>query len=136
MTSCFICKEQVGGKLLGIYCYKDGYLKYCGKILNENYKDAKKVDELIALGDLDLLGKNIVSEQIDGLDACVAYSRDFGDDYSDVSASEITLDYVRKNGCNYVYVFGLDNKWRFYYMREKKPELHDLQEALSKENEM
>lgn len=134
--NCFICKEQADGKLLGIYLYQGGHLKHAGRILNDCYKDAKKVDELIALGDLDVLGKNIKSDETDKMDNCVAYARDFGDEYSDVNPSDITLDYANKNGSNYVYVFGLDGKWRFYFLGELKPVLHDLQEAVRKAIEM
>lgn len=41
-----------------VYCHWDGYLEYNGKILQEHY-DSSRANQLVALGDLSSLGKNI-----------------------------------------------------------------------------
>jgi hypothetical protein len=42
-----------------IYCHWDGYLEHNGAILLEHYSASPKVNNLIALGDLSSLGKEI-----------------------------------------------------------------------------
>ena len=42
-----------------IYCHSDGYLEHNGRILFENYTGQKKIERLIALGDLSSLGPEI-----------------------------------------------------------------------------
>lgn len=66
-----------------IYCHSDGYLEYNGVILNHYYKNPKKVNELIELGDISCLGKHInpdpsIEHSFDKRqnDTVVAYHRD------------------------------------------------------------
>jgi len=47
------------GVIKAIYCHSDGYLEYNGSILNQFYQDSAKVNDLIALGDLSVLGATI-----------------------------------------------------------------------------
>lgn len=47
------------GKIESIYCHWDGYPTGNGKILLEHYQDEEKVNELIGLGDLSILGPEI-----------------------------------------------------------------------------
>ena len=39
-----------------IYCHSDGYLEYNGRILDTFYKDEQKINNLINLGDISVLG--------------------------------------------------------------------------------
>jgi len=54
-----IIVQRADGKWARIYCHSDGYLSHNGKILFEHYTDQKKVDRLVALGDLSWLGPEI-----------------------------------------------------------------------------
>ena len=69
-----------------IYCHSDGYPSYNGSVLLEHYQDEEKIDRLLALGDLSLLGAEI-GERHDFEDwefwsnneQCRAYGRDRGE---------------------------------------------------------
>jgi hypothetical protein len=54
--------REPDGTVTSIYCHSDGYLSYNGKILLEHYQDESKIRELIALGDISVLDKNIGSK--------------------------------------------------------------------------
>jgi hypothetical protein len=47
------------GSVTAVYCHWDGYPEYNGKILNENYTTEEKVRELIELGTISSLGRQI-----------------------------------------------------------------------------
>jgi hypothetical protein len=42
-----------------IYCHWDGYPEYVGAILSKHYTDAEKVQSLMAMGDMSVLGIDI-----------------------------------------------------------------------------
>lgn len=48
-----------GNKIKTIYCHWDGYLSHNGAILLQHYSDPNKVNQLINLGDISSLRKNI-----------------------------------------------------------------------------
>lgn len=47
-----------GDKLKSVYCHWDGYLDHNGRILLDHY-DSAKANQLVALGDISSLGKDI-----------------------------------------------------------------------------
>jgi hypothetical protein len=55
-----------GNKVKTIYCHWDGYLANNGEILLKHYKTAKKVNELISLGNISSL-KERVTPTVNGL---------------------------------------------------------------------
>ena len=56
-TRSAIAKLNKDGSVDVVYCHFDGYPSNNGKILLENYTNAKKVQRLLALGDLSYLGR-------------------------------------------------------------------------------
>jgi hypothetical protein len=53
-------EEAAGGKIRSIYCHFDGYPEGgVGTTLFEHYTDEQKIRDLIALGDISSLGKEI-----------------------------------------------------------------------------
>lgn len=54
-----IIVHRADGKWARIYCHWDGYLDHNGKILFEHYTTQKKVEQLVALGDISVLGPEI-----------------------------------------------------------------------------
>jgi len=56
-TRSAIAKLNKDGSVDAVYCHSDGYPSHNGKILLENYTNAKKVQRLLALGDLFYLGR-------------------------------------------------------------------------------
>lgn len=58
-TVAFIAAKCSDGKYRRIICKNDGYLGYAGRVLHEAYKDQEKVDALMQLGDLYILGASL-----------------------------------------------------------------------------
>lgn len=81
-TRSFIFAKLSTGQIKSVYCHSDGYPDYNGRLLNEHYTDQTKVDALLALGDLSILGEEIGEKHsFDNkpVDACTAYGRDRGE---------------------------------------------------------
>jgi hypothetical protein len=86
-----IAMEQEDGSVLSIYCHNDGYVEHNGYILQTHYQDPEKVKELIELGDISSLGKNVSPSGPHSFnqperDVVVAYGRDRGE--SDIAANK------------------------------------------------
>ncbi len=118
-TRSLICKETPNHEYIGIYCHNDGYLNGVGKYLVKNYSTRVKVDALLALGDISTLRAEVapppgVEHSYDhpAFNVCVAYHRDRGEEMS--HARIFTLANYAESWCEYMYVFGLDNKWRYF----------------------
>ena len=120
-----------GDEVYMIYCHFDGYPEYVGKILAEHYADIEKVEELIDLGDLSILGKKIGEKQdFDNRNKgwCLAYGRDRGEEgcearnYVNFKAAENAFDL----DCNdYLYLFD-GQEWLFRLKYAKQ--FHSLRE--------
>ena len=93
-----------------IYCHFDGYPEHNGAILTEYYSNINRVNELLNLGDLSVLGKFIGEKQdFDKrvVGNCLAYGRDRGE--SNVSKKNTGYDELITNqDVDYVYVFDGD----------------------------
>ena len=139
-TRSYIAEELKDGKYKVIYCHFDGYLEHNGEILVNHYKDRKKVEELLTLGDLSSLAENInpdptkehsyeYSKRQENV--CVSYNRDRQDNDPENEAQILTKEEMFKNyWIEYFYIFTLDNKWKYYdYDHE---ELKDVAEDLKK----
>ena len=93
-----------------IYCHFDGYPEHNGAILREHYSNINRVNELLNLGDLSVLGK-FIGEKMDFnkrvQDTCLAYGRDRGE--SNVSKKNSGYDELITNqNVDYVYIFDGD----------------------------
>ena len=112
------------GAVAQIYCHWDGYLEHNGQILNDHYNTYEKVEELIALGDLSTLERNIGVKHPFGPDyniagdadewekkygkMCVVYHRDRGEDltirqYPSLACYEAQANFEEYN---YVFMYG------------------------------
>jgi hypothetical protein len=96
-----------------IYCHFDGYPTGVGATLVEHYTDIDKVNALMKLGDLSVLGEEIGEKQdFNNRDTqnenwCLAYGRDRGE--PNTSVKTITYDeFVNDKGVSYVYLFDGD----------------------------
>ena len=58
-TRSTIALEFADGTVEQVYCHWDGYLEHNGKILQEHYSDPFKLRDLIDMGDISSLGKEI-----------------------------------------------------------------------------
>lgn len=117
-TRSFISKLLPDGSVEGVYCHWDG--DTVGDVLKAHYTDPKKVDELLALGDISSLGPEIGQKHdFDNPTPgyTVAYHRDRGEDmrfvttYPSVSAmrAKVTNDIYAE----YAYVFD-GQAWEAY----------------------
>lgn len=61
-TRALIAKVDHNGQTTVIYSHSDGYPEYVGKVLANYYTDPDKVDALMALGDVSILGISPVDE--------------------------------------------------------------------------
>lgn len=93
-----------------IYCHFDGYPEHNGAILREHYSNINRVNELLELGDLSVLGKFIGEKQDFNKrikDNCLAYGRDRGE--SNVSKKNGGYDeLITSQDVSYVYIFDGD----------------------------
>jgi hypothetical protein len=115
-----------------IYCHFDGYPEHNGAILTEHYSNINRVNELLNLGDLSVLGK-FIGEKMDFdkrvVGNCLAYGRDRGE--SNVSKKNSGYDELITNqNVDYVYVFDGDY-WECH--STWNPELINLYNTTSSE---
>jgi len=103
-----------------IYCHYDGYPEYNGVILQEHYDTPFKVDQLLALGDLSVLGEVIGEKQdFDNYSTrnnnwCLVYGRDRGE--SGVEMRTISQDefFNSRDYVDYLYLYNNDFEWDCY----------------------
>lgn len=117
-TRSAIIVKYSDSKFTGIYCHSDGYPSYNGKLLLEHYTDLKKIEELLALGDISSLAPEI-GEKHD-FDACDAetvraYGRDRGETGIEAKTSKSLKALRNKIDHEYAYVYDVETgKWSVY----------------------
>lgn len=106
-----------GDEIWAIYCHNDGYPEHNGKILCEYYNTIEDVSDLLALGDLSLLGKNLGEkqnfDQPTSYNWCLAYGRDRGEKDTEAQKFETldeAVDYY--HDCDYFYMFD-GREWHY-----------------------
>ena len=86
-THAHIGKKNSDGSITAIYLHYDGYESGgAGDTLRAHYTEESKVDQLIALGSLSVLGDEIGEKQDfnahrSSMNTCLAYHRDRGEDF-------------------------------------------------------
>ena len=144
-TRSLICKQIDKDKYKAIYCHSDGYLEHNGVILYTYYKDKSKVEDLIKLGDISKLGKEVspdsskphnFKERQD--DVTVAYHRDRGEKFhsKDFLTREELIKYSIKSSENILYVYE-DGVWKYIDTMHKNYDSvieHNLKQELIKRN--
>lgn len=123
-TRSTIAMKTEDGKVRAIYCHWDGYVGYNGKMLMGEYTDPAKVKQLIDLGDISSLRKDIGEKhpfdrnheepELDIYeDWTTAYHRDRGEEWSRVAPQ--TYDTVGD------WVEGYDDSWvEYFYLFDGK----------------
>lgn len=115
-TRSHIGKKLQDGTIKYIYCHWDGYPEHNGGILKEYYTDEVKVDTLLELGDLSILGEEIGEQQdFDIISThndkwCLAYGRDRGKTNTQANIAQTLEDMI---GQSYHYVWD-NGKWYCY----------------------
>ena len=109
-TRSYIGVRNLDSSVDYIYCHFDGYPEHNGKILTEYYSNINRVNELLNLGDLSVLGKFIGEKQdFDKrvVGNCLAYGRDRGE--SNVGKKNTGYDkLITDQNVDYVYIFDGD----------------------------
>lgn len=118
------------GEYETIYCHFDGYLSGNGKVLFENYTTYEKVAELIANGDLSVLGKDINPNpefphnfENPQKDVCVFYSRDRKEKNVGMNLT-YRIEDIRQEEFNYIFK---DDEW---FLIDSKLNLKPLKDLL------
>ena len=121
-----------------VYCHWDGYLSFNGRILQESY-DSAKANQLVALGDLSSLRRDIgekhkfspfdqqelSNEEFEKQfgDMCTFYSRDRGEKDTEFKVAqnfETFLEQCDMSGAEYYYVME-NGQWYCGSMHEDSP---------------
>ena len=158
-TISIVTERTKDGSGRTIYSHWDGYPSNNGRILLEHYKDAKKVKELIDLGDISVLAEN-VSPGKEGIrrkmnekyeydliptkephsfdephqGVVIAYGRDRGE--KNVEATIFigkTPDKKRSEEYDYLFVES-ENKWYVRDNHKSRPTFVELTEKVCKKN--
>ena len=134
-TRSTIALEFADGTVQQVYCHWDGYLDHNGQILLQHYMDPFKVRDLIDLGDLSSLRKDIgikhafskfdyktteeqeVHEQMTE-DMCTFYARDRGETGVGAKKFKDFEDYKANHQYEeYEYILRTDGKWYVSYYK-------------------
>ena len=114
-TRSIIAKENSNGTITAIYCHYDGYVDGgVGEELYLNYKTEKKIDKLLALGDISSLGPTIKTTD--------AYARDRGEELRITeykNLGEFGNDMKDDVFIEYVYLW-MNDKWYYWSYDDKK----------------
>lgn len=112
--------EREDGTIVSVYCHWDGYPEHVGRILNENYYDREKAEQLVALGDLSSLAQR---PEPDGIEhhsftqpaegVTVAYHRDRGEEFSQRIDSDRAA-WEASDLEEYGYLFTREGEWITY----------------------
>ena len=109
-TRSYIGIRNTDGTVDYIYCHFDGYPEHNGKILTKHYTNINKINELLKLGDLSVLGEDIGEQQsfnnrISG--CCLAYGRDRGETNTEMKNGDFH-ELINDMMIDYVYVWDGD----------------------------
>lgn len=116
-TRSTIALEYADGTVDCVYCHWDGYLSRNGKILMEHWQNPFKVQEMMDLGAMSVLGPNIgkkhdFNDHPHDRNDSTFYGRDRGE--SDVSAKRFASfqDYVENHQYEeFEYILRTDGNW-------------------------
>jgi hypothetical protein len=115
---------DTNGVIVSVYCHWDGYVAHNGAILQEHY-DRAKTEELICLGDLSVLAKDIgeqhafcamdagmTNEEYDKLydGQCLFYGRDRGEKGTEFRTAKSFNEFLNQcDACGAEYYYVLKN---------------------------
>lgn len=118
-THAFIASEQPNGTIRAIYLHSDGYVQHAGQTLVRHYMDPAKINALLDLGDLSVLGAEL-GEKHDfnrpSKGVCNAYMRDreeAGFEAQTYRSRQSLVDAGSNRHITYVYIFDGD-RWLVY----------------------
>ena len=121
------------GTVTAIYCHWDGYPEHNGLLLRKYWDDVYLIEQLMQLGNLSYLGKEIGEkqdfDQPTDRNWCLAYGRDRSESEAGVYFYDSSDDYVSKAAAttcaDYIYLFQND-MWRCWDYEGKHINLYDM----------
>ena len=121
-----IAIELPDGTVKSIYCHWDGSPDTNGVTLMKHYQERKKVEDLIALGSLSILAKNIEPTEKHTFsnpqsDVVVAYHRDRGEAYRKPDSHRHREDYFMSAVECFGYLFTKEDKWVYVSYCDRRP---------------
>ena len=102
------------GKIRAKYSHYDGYPAYTGAILTEHFQEARKIAQMVELGDQSFIAPNVFptdkthSFNTPQEDVIVFYGRDRGETGVDAEEFDTVaefVDYYEGSGCEYFYIY-------------------------------
>jgi hypothetical protein len=132
-TRSYIGVRNTDGSVDYIYCHFDGYPEHNGAILTEYYSNINRVNELLNLGDLSVLGKFIGEKQDFNkrvVGNCLAYGRDRGESNVGKRRNAYSM-LITDQSVDYVYIF--DGDYWECHKTWSDPELINLYNTTSSE---
>lgn len=103
------------GNIKAIYCHFDGYPSGVGQTLTEHYTTEEKINALMELGDLSILGPEIGEKQDfndyqnRNRDWCLAYGRDRGESGQEAETYSNIKEWVGAIWVDYHYLWNGTN---------------------------
>ena len=138
-TRAWIAKELDNGKYRSIYCHSDGYPSHAGMLLLKHYDTEEKLDELLKLGDLSVIGGKLAPDPTKPHnhierqeDVTLAYGRDLGEKRVGARRRDFKTIMVDTD-CNYTYIFTKDKTWNFIKLGQPTLVEKDLAKELNYE---
>lgn len=114
-TRSTIARHMPNGTVEQVYCHWDGYLTGNGRTLLKHYSDPVKLQQLLDLGDLSVLGPEIGEKHdfdFPSGDVCTFYGRDRGEKNTGKNVHATLAEYFTWGGREeYNYLYTLDGKW-------------------------
>jgi hypothetical protein len=101
------------GKIRAKYSHYDGYPSYTGAILNEHFQEARKIAQMVELGDQSFIAPNVFptndthSFETPQEDVIVFYGRDRGEPQTDAQDFDDVQEFVNywaDSGCEFMYL--------------------------------
>lgn len=101
------------GKIRAKYSHYDGYPSYTGAMLQEHYQQARKIAQMVELGDQSFIAPNVFptndthSFETPQEDVIVFYGRDRGEPQTDAQDFDDVQEFVNywaDSGCEYMYL--------------------------------
>jgi len=116
--------EMPNGEVRSIYCHWDGYPEGVGATLKQHYTDPAKVEALVELGDISILGENVAprggqersrhsfQNPVEGV--TIAYHRDRGEEFRAPRVNASVESFSRSDIEEYGYVFTQSGEWKTF----------------------
>ena len=114
-TRSTIAYKTPEGKVRAIYAHWDGYPAHNGEMLRRYYTQARKIAQLVELGNLSVLAPNVFpvgtghSFETPQDDVCIFYGRDRGETGQEPKEFETVAEWISEFGEEYNYLWDGQN---------------------------